>query len=90
MPKEWPLYRFGYQFTGAEALDEGPTCRSSAPSVTAWDHAMVARGSAHPVGILWPEMDTALVAAGVDLPVQLPLSARGVLDVRVARQVRDR
>jgi hypothetical protein len=47
-------------------------------------------GSAHPVGILWPEMDTALVAAGVDLPVPLPLSARGVLDVRVARQVRDK
>ncbi len=50
----------------------------------------MSRGSAHPVGILWPEMDTALVAAGVDLPVPLPLSARGVLDVRVARQVRDR
>ena len=37
----WPLYRFGYQFTGSEALDR-PTCRSSARSAphgtTPWSH----------------------------------------------------
>jgi hypothetical protein len=40
--------------------------------------------------MLWPEMETALVAAVADLPVQLPPLARGVVDVRIARQVRER
>ena len=30
----------------------------------AWDDAMVARWSANPLAMLWPEMDAALVAAG--------------------------
>jgi hypothetical protein len=31
---------------------------------TAWDDAMVARWSANPLGILWPEMDAALGGPG--------------------------
>jgi hypothetical protein len=30
----------------------------------AWDDAMAARWSAHPLATLWPEMDAAFVAAG--------------------------
>ena len=30
----------------------------------AWDDAMVARWSAHPLGMLWPEMDAAFVTSG--------------------------
>ena len=31
---------------------------------TAWDDAMVARWSANPLGMLWPEMDAAFVMSG--------------------------
>jgi hypothetical protein len=31
---------------------------------TAWDDATVARWSANPLGMLWPEMDAALVTSG--------------------------
>ena len=31
---------------------------------TAWDDAMVARWSANPLAMLWPERDAALVASG--------------------------
>jgi hypothetical protein len=30
----------------------------------AWDDAMVARWSANPLGMLWPELDAALVTSG--------------------------
>jgi hypothetical protein len=30
----------------------------------AWDDAMVARWSANPLGMLWPEMDAVLIASG--------------------------
>ena len=30
----------------------------------AWDDAMVARWSANPLGMLWPEMDAAFVSSG--------------------------
>ena len=30
----------------------------------AWDDAMVARWSANPFGMLWPEMDAAFVTSG--------------------------
>ena len=50
---------------------------SSAPSSTdaAWDGAMVARWSASPLGMLWPESDAACVVAGGDGGV-LPAAAR--------------
>ena len=30
---------------------------------TAWDDAMIARWSANPLGMLWPEMDAAFIAS---------------------------
>ena len=59
----WPLYRFGYQFTGSEALDEAYVPFFGAFGA-AWDDAMVARWSANPLGMLWPEMDAAFAASG--------------------------
>ncbi len=57
----WPLYRFGYQFTGSEALDEAYVPFFGAFGV-AWDDAMVARWSANPLGMLWPERDVVFLA----------------------------
>ena len=59
----WPLYRFGYQFTGSEALDEAYVPFFGAFGV-AWNDAMVARWSANPLGMLWPKMDAAFVTTG--------------------------
>jgi hypothetical protein len=39
----------------------------------AWGDAIVARWSANPLGMLWPEMDAAFVAAGGGSP---PAAAR--------------
>jgi hypothetical protein len=59
----WPLYRFGYQFTGSEALDEAYAPFFGAFGA-AWDDAMVARWSANPLGMLWPEIDAPFVVPG--------------------------
>jgi hypothetical protein len=59
----WPLYRFGYQFTGSEALDEAYVPFFGAFGA-AWDDAMVAGWSANPLGMLWPERDAAFVTTG--------------------------
>jgi hypothetical protein len=59
----WPLYRFGYQFTGSEALDEAYVPFFGAFGA-AWDDAMAARWSANPLGMLWPEGDAVLVTTG--------------------------
>jgi hypothetical protein len=61
----WPLYRFGYQFTGSEALDDAYVPFFGAFG-TAWTDAMVARWSANPLGMLWPEMDAAFVHGGTE------------------------
>jgi hypothetical protein len=53
-----PLYRFGYQFAGSEALDEAYVPFFGAFGA-AWDDAMVARWSADPLGRLWSERDAA-------------------------------
>jgi hypothetical protein len=39
----------------------------------AWDDAMAARWSANPLGVLWPETDTAFVTSGGGSP---PAAAR--------------
>jgi hypothetical protein len=39
-------------------------CPSSAAFGAAWDDAMVARWSANPLGMLWPEMDAVFLASG--------------------------
>ena len=67
----WPLYPFGYQFTGAEALDEAYVPFFGAFG-TAWNDAMVARWSANPLGMLWPEMDAAFASWGGGGPSTIP------------------
>ena len=45
----WTIYRWGWQFTGSEGLDEAYVPFFGA-SGAAWDDAMVARWSANPSG----------------------------------------
>ena len=59
----WPVYRFGYQFTGSEALGEAYVPFFGAFGA-AWDDAMVARWSANPLGMLWRERDAEFVTSG--------------------------
>jgi hypothetical protein len=42
----------------------------------AWDDAMVARRSANPLGMLWPEMDAAFVTLGWQGRRGLPATTR--------------
>jgi hypothetical protein len=55
----WTICRWGWQFTASEGLDEAYVPFFGACG-TAWDDGMVARWSANPLGMLWPEMDAAL------------------------------
>jgi Concanavalin A-like lectin/glucanases superfamily len=57
--------------TGSEALDEAYVPFFGAFGV-AWDDAMVARWSANPLGMLWPETDAAFVVAGGNGQPQSP------------------
>jgi hypothetical protein len=59
----WSIYKGGWQFSGSQALDEAYVPFFGAFGA-AWDDAMVARWSANPLGILWPEMDAAFVTSG--------------------------
>jgi hypothetical protein len=59
----WTIYRWGWQFTGSEGLDEAYVPFFGAFGA-AWDDAMAARWSANPLGMLWPEMDATFVASG--------------------------
>jgi hypothetical protein len=59
----WTIYRWGWQFTGSEGLDEAYVPLFGAFD-TARDDAMVARWSAKPLGMLWPDMDAAFVTSG--------------------------
>jgi hypothetical protein len=61
-PAAGPFYRWGWQFTGSEGLDEAPVPFFGA--FTAWDDAMIARRSVNPLGKLWPEMGAAFVRSG--------------------------
>jgi hypothetical protein len=58
----WTIYRWGWQFSGGEGFDEAYVPFFGAFSA-AWDDAMVARWSANPLGMLWPERDAAFVAS---------------------------
>jgi hypothetical protein len=64
----WTIYRWGWQFTGSETLDEAHVSFFGAFGA-AWDDAMVARWSASPLGILWAEMDAGFVTSGGSSPV---------------------
>ena len=59
----WPLYRFGYQFTGSEALDEAYVPFFGAFGA-AWDDAMVARWSANPLARISQCAPTARITSG--------------------------
>jgi hypothetical protein len=63
MTGSWTIYRWGWQFTGSEGLDEAYVPSFSALGA-AQNDAMVARWSANPLGMLWPEMDAAFVTSG--------------------------
>jgi hypothetical protein len=52
-----------WQFCGSHALDEAYVLSVGAFGA-AWDDGMVARWSANPLGMLWPEMDAALATSG--------------------------
>jgi hypothetical protein len=58
----WSIYKWGWQFSGSQALDEAYVPFFGAFGA-AWDDAMVARWSANPLGMLWPERDAAFVGA---------------------------
>jgi len=59
----WTIYPWGWQFTRSEGLDEAYV-PSFGTLGAAWDDAMVARWSANPLGMLWPEMDAAFAGSG--------------------------
>ena len=59
----WTIHKWGWQFTSSQALDEAYVPFFGAFG-TAWDDATVARWNANPLGLLWPEMDAALVSSG--------------------------
>jgi hypothetical protein len=52
-----------WQFFGGAALDQAYVPYFGAFG-TAWDGAMVARWSANPLGMLWPEIEAAVVTSG--------------------------
>ena len=60
---ELAVLRRGWQFTGSEVLDGVYVLFFGALSA-AWDHAMVARWSVKPVGMLWREMNARFVTLG--------------------------
>ena len=67
----WTICRWGWQFAGSEGLDEAYVPFFGAYGAPR-DDAMVARWSANPLGMLWPEMDVELVTSGgVDGPAVL-------------------
>jgi hypothetical protein len=56
----WAIYHW-LGFEGSEGLDEAYVPFFGAFGAL-WDDAMVARWSANPLAMLWPEMDAQLVA----------------------------
>lgn len=59
----WTIHRWGWQFTSSQSLDEAYVPFFGAFGAP-WDHAMVARWSADPLALLWPEMDAAFATSG--------------------------
>jgi hypothetical protein len=66
----------GWQFSGSQALDD-----AYVPFPVAWDDAMVARWSANPLGMLWPEMDVATVPSDSNGAGEPPAKVRLVVVV---------
>jgi hypothetical protein len=66
--------RYRWQFSRSRVLDEA--CLPLLAEIdAAWYDAMVARWSANPLGMIWPERDAALLA-GKDGGGGLPTAAR--------------
>ena len=63
-----------WQFSGSQGLDQAYVKYFGAFGA-AWDGAMVVRWSADPLGMLWPEMDTAFVTS-IDGNGGTPAAAR--------------
>jgi hypothetical protein len=59
----WSIYKWSWQFSGSQALDEAYVPFFGAFGA-AWDDAMVAHWSANPFGMLWLETDAAFVTSG--------------------------
>ena len=79
----WSIYRWGWQFSGSQVLDEAYVPFLGAFGA-AWDDAMVARWSANPLGMLWPELDAALVTSGGNGGGDPPAVARRLLVIVAA------
>ena len=62
------IERWGWQFSGSEALDEAYVPFFGA----AWNDPMVARCSANPLWMLWPEIDAAFRTGGGSAAVRRP------------------
>jgi hypothetical protein len=71
----WSIYKWGWQFSGSQALDEAYVPFFGAFGA-AWDDSMVLRWSANPLGILWPEMDEAFDPARLRPALRLVAEAR--------------
>jgi hypothetical protein len=60
----WTIYASGWQPSGTpQGLDETYVPFLGAFG-TAWGDGVIARWSANPLGMMWPEMDAAIVASG--------------------------
>ena len=59
----WSVYRWGWQFSGSQALDEACVSFFGAFGA-AWEDTMVARWSANTLGMLWPEPDASFIGSG--------------------------
>ena len=62
------VFTDGLQFTGSSTFKETYVSFFGA----CWDDAMVDRRSASPLGMLWPEMDAAVVMSGGGAAAQWP------------------
>jgi len=54
----WSIYKWGWQLFSSEVLDEAHVPFFD-PFGPAWEDAMIARWSANPLGMLWPDIDGA-------------------------------
>ena len=53
----WTIYKSVWQISGSQAIDQAYVLFGA--FAAAWNDTMVARWSANPLGMLWPEMDAA-------------------------------
>jgi hypothetical protein len=61
--RHWTVCRWGWQFSGTQEVDEAYVPFFGAFGAD-WDNSVALRWSASPLGMLWPEMDVAVMSAG--------------------------